>query len=116
MIPKEAIVKAIEGGYGAVRFNGAEIKFYHKAAGHMEQPYLAFVYHYIALDPSFWQSLGKALDWYLPVFVMGRFSPNNSMWPNWLEKAQEFHTTVLTGGDTTKYWIELLPPLPEKNK
>ncbi len=58
MIPKEAIEKAIEGGWntyiangwsplewcGAPRFSGDELYF-------------------IALDPSFWQSLGKALGW-----------------------------------------------------
>lgn len=51
-----------------------------------------------ALDPLFWQVLGKALGW-----VDAAYNPNAWQW-----NARRYFDLVLTGGDTSKFWKELL--------
>lgn len=85
----------------------------------------------IALDPSFWQALGKALGWNAgeikdgiceicgepmpPGEEMFKYHGYSSNCPKppieitlWKEQAQEFYDLILTGGDTEKFWEELL--------
>jgi hypothetical protein len=62
-----------------------------------------FGWQEIALDPSFWQALGKALGWN----VTGRQLAMNSK-PNWQIWATRFYDLILTGGDTEKFWADLL--------
>ena len=56
------------------------------------------------LDPLFWQALGKALD-----AENLRFAGNGQpMRPAWLVYALRYHEVALTGGDTEKFWKDLL--------
>jgi hypothetical protein len=91
MIPKQAIEKAIEGGWLEAN------------QPWLQQHLMSDSYH-IALDPSFWQALGKALgkenhmealahDWDVP-------------W--WRGQALNFYDLILTGDDTEKFWADLL--------
>ena len=54
----------------------------------------------IALDPSFWQALGKALGLSLDD---GTFLHE----PEWLNTASRFARIVYKGGDTETFWKEL---------
>jgi len=88
MIPKEAITKAIEGGWSndAMYWVVEEKQRYFELA---------------ALDPDFWRALGKALGWREDTF---------DMWGMWYFNAQEFQKLILTGGDTEAFWRDLLSP------
>jgi hypothetical protein len=57
----------------------------------------------IALDPSFWQALGKALGW-----EKANRETRTEIWLEWKWNAHRFYDLVLTGGDTEKIWKELL--------
>lgn len=110
MIPKQAIEKAIEGGW---KFRGYDfdIKFLVKK----------YPYH-IALDRSFWQALGKALGWgekrykqsVVATLIRGgnhraHIRMQRKPTPNrWKKEALRFYDLILTGGDTEKFWAELL--------
>ena len=50
----------------------------------------------LTADPLFWQALGKALGW----------KPENGFY--WEEEALRYFRLVLNGGDTEKFWEELL--------
>ena len=54
----------------------------------------------IALDPSFWQALGKALGWSEFEDETGHYF--------WRVTAHDFYDLILTGGDTEKFWDDLL--------
>lgn len=84
----------------------------------------------IALDPLFWQSLGKALGWNIEIHdgcctVCGEPMPEGETMFNfhgysgncpkpplksreWNKEAHRFYDLILTGGDTEKFWEELL--------
>jgi hypothetical protein len=80
MIPKAAIEKAIEGGWRLPQpCEHDGIKFYHTGD--------------TALDPSFWQALGKALGW--------------SDW-GYVPMAENFFMLVIRERLTEKFWEELL--------
>ena len=83
IIPKEAIEKAIEGGWNDARLD-----------------YEA-TYADIALDHSFWQALGMALEWEGAIDRR----PFATEWENY---AHAFYHRILTGGDTQAFWDELL--------
>lgn len=59
-------------------------------------------YSELIIDPTFWQALikGKKNNWLEPD---GRLSKKKWMWA-----ARKFYDLILTGGDTTKFWEELL--------
>lgn len=57
----------------------------------------------ILLDPLFWQALGKALEKENEDFI---FSDNLYSW--WLGEALLYNYLNLTGGDTGKFWNDLL--------
>lgn len=91
MIPKEAIEKAIEGGWQVedVLQTGnliVDTKFMHQQA---------------TLDPSFWKCLGKAQGW------QGKHEPLTDMLVLQAH-VHKFIDLILTGGDTEKFWRELL--------
>ena len=113
MIPKEAIDKAFEGGWPKIQ------KGVYKA-----------YWQTIALDPSFWQSLGKALGWEKKMVVRRGMVIGNFGWENpdknirfygeemgagmdymnpWVYYAHRFYDLILTGADTESFWKELLP-------
>lgn len=70
----------------------------------------------IVQDSKFWQALGKALGWKDKVVVgikkgepdrkgkVLHFEYNGE----WLQEALHYHELLLTGGDTEKFWKELL--------
>lgn len=65
----------------------------------------------IILDPLFWQSLGKALGWNgLNVDLMDIMKEQGKIIePNeWRVYANEFFDLILAGGDTEKFWKDLL--------
>jgi hypothetical protein len=93
-IPKEAIEKAIEGGWSNYRKEEVDRGGYK-----------------IALDPSFWQALGKG-RWYTKsgAALHGKIFVNIHDEPcdEWEVKALEFLDLILTNGNTEKFWQELL--------
>jgi hypothetical protein len=65
------------------------------------------VKEFIILDPLFWQALGKALGWNeTDKLAHDLHSPDIE--PLWYLFAMEYFDLVLTGGDTEKFWKELL--------
>lgn len=100
-IPKEAIEKAIAGGWSFIH---TDLPWswtgYAGINGEHE-----FTWQTLALDPSFWQSLGKVLGW---KEIGGK--PSGSYFENytWLGHAHRFYDLILTGGDTDSFWQDLL--------
>lgn len=87
MIPKRAIEKAIEGGWSVGN----------------EDDFVTLRWEIWALDPTFWQSLGKALGW-----VDGDIElPFDWHFQSKLS-AHKFYEIILTGGDVERFWTELL--------
>lgn len=127
MIPKRAIEKAIEGGWipkvfqhcafaGPIKVTSVYEREVHfkvlvdvgkeKPVELKQEACLAE----IALDPSFWQALGKALGW--ADDVANPFYVTN--WGGikmfrWQYRALQFTQLILTGGSTDAFWDEILP-------
>ena len=55
------------------------------------------------LDPLFWQALGKALGWKC-MQSMNRGYENS----DWAEAWHDYINVLATGGNTEKFWKELL--------
>ena len=102
MIPKEAIAKAIEGGWG----------IHHSlTSGWLEErlPVPDSVQKIAALDPSFWQALGKALGWYYGVEKrIRKYKILNEYKKPWQIQAFRFYDLILTNNNTDKFWKDLL--------
>jgi len=94
MIPKQVIEKAIEAGWPVERWGGAVAY----------DCIVRDVWECVALIPSFWQALGKALGWSDKKDHEGI----GGYYPEWQYHAQCFYDLVLTGGDTKKFWEEVL--------
>lgn len=138
-IPREAIKKAIERGWQPFKtvevsvegtWEKIDFQTYSYARPAEEFGTCRINIYRIALDPSFWQALGKALGWEKKVVirrgtVIGNFcTPCSSEHPRgecfkemgfnmdyldpWVYYAHRFYEQVLTGGDTDAYWQELL--------
>lgn len=87
----EAIKLAIEkGGYPSVV---TADYYYHTDEGRRETRLLT-------LDPLFWQALGKALGW----------TDDNFYGSDWEIMAHDYLGVVLRGGNTEKFWKDLLKP------
>jgi hypothetical protein len=94
-IPREAIEKAIEGGWATYKGEPIEFYFYDECRPKWQE---------IAFDPSFWQALGQTLNWYgLYSDVFGKDAI-----AAWQRKAHEFYALVLTSRNTEKFWEDLL--------
>lgn len=116
MIPKKIIEKAIEGGWlkgkrpkileGALRVNQNAnlIAIVEKEW----EEYITYNVYRIALDPTFWQALGKALGWEKEYMRVNWGQEEVSSVPLWEFYAIKFCGLVLTGGDTEKFWQDLL--------
>lgn len=72
---------------------------------------------FIGLDPAFWQALGKALGWrhmidfefqHDPSMGLPRYDHRAGQYPEWMYNAHRFYDLILTGGDTEKFWNDLL--------
>ncbi len=98
MIPKLAIEKAFTGGYPVWGFEDKEnIVVLHDSSGVKRHLNNAEV----VLDPTFWQALGKALGW-API---GEATLERG---TWFSNAHGFYSLILIGGDTAKFWEEIL--------
>lgn len=97
MIPKQAIERAIAGGWGG--FGWGEGKWSGSRVPGIESNH----WRDIALDKDFWQALGKALGWLTCDCEQKTCA---ARW--WLTNAQNFNTCILTGGDTDAFWRELI--------
>lgn len=86
-IPKEAIKLAVQGGW-----NSSSNSVDEAVRGDISKLYDTEL-AYIALDPTFWASLGKALGWELGMDET---------------HAHRFYDLILRGKDTTAFWKELL--------
>lgn len=103
MIPKAAFEKAIKGGWhegyeiAYVLDDGAVLLKSTKSVRS-----IALVNAEIVLDPTFWQALGKALVWEKLEYH------SDGSYDGWHYYATRFINLILTGGDTEKYWNDLL--------
>lgn len=116
MIPKLAIEKAIEGGWQVPHVETedelpAAIRFYLHGNEWAK----------IALDPTFWQALGKSLRGEIETHIyikrvhagkphLGNVTitrPNRYSF-NWRKHAHRFYDLILQGKDTEPFWQELL--------
>lgn len=117
-IPEQAIDKALEGGWRPKRV----IVGNHNESGYRSEE--------IVLDPDFWQGLGKALGWGSAVacikcghyWLFGTIkcpvdgseklkdtkTGRDGYINVWHSYAMDFYDLILTGGDTEKFWDELL--------
>lgn len=89
-IPKEVIKRAVAGGWQNQSNTPISL-----VTGHTEQ------WERVALDPTFWQALGKALGW-------EKLETNSAEWFEWSENAHRFYDLNLQGQDTTAFWESLL--------
>lgn len=102
MIPKQAIEKAIEGGFkiNPVILNEWGGVIMHDLACEL------------TCDPSFWQALGKALEWseehFTSCAIWKTGECDCSAKDEWKEKAKEFYDLILERKDTTAFWEEIL--------
>lgn len=122
-IPQIAIEKAIEGGW----------KVPHVEAEDELPSAISFYLHEwqkVALDPTFWQALGKACGWF-SVFPTGHCQVCGEPMPKgeemfnyhgyssdcpkpskikryWGDEGERFVHLILQGKDTTDYWTEIL--------
>jgi hypothetical protein len=109
----EAIKLAIEkGGWGGNCYNCLNPWKGHKQTriGNRYCPYLPDKDKAV-LDPLFWQSLGKALGWGMKINHQTALSwedGGSAVTAEWLHLALIYHELVLTGGETEKFWKELL--------
>lgn len=98
-IPKEAIEKARSVGWNG--WDETDQKWYfdmmHRYGGQWVND---LANSSIALDPTFWQALGKALEW----------AVTTSSWPDteWLFQAHRFYDLILTNKSTEQFWKEIL--------
>jgi|SRR5579871_4920013 len=95
IIPKAAIEKALEGGWKRANYSPGW------APASMAAN---IVVYQVALDPSFWQALGKALK----EGDLKETWPNGTTYYPWQRIALDFYDLILTGGDTEEFWEELL--------
>lgn len=115
MIPKEAIDKAIEGGWSGFFARG----YTWNGKGITDIDGDFWTYEEVALDPTFWQALGKALgwpeDWYIGESrfkdkVDGRLYRTHC--PKW--HAHVFFELILAQEDTKTFWEEIIKNGPKQ--
>lgn len=137
MIPKEILAKSKEGGWKPEKYRE---RIHYRTGGKQTRGYTlstsaSITPHEIALDPTFWQSLGKALGWdkepmdingkcehcgvdvnYQPSFSSGC---NHAHYPEacsvcsknkheWKKIPHRFYDLVLNGSSTEEFWSQLL--------
>jgi len=118
MIPKKAIEKAIEGGWAKSEFPIEEIKVFGSVAivtrrmsAHSTVDTRA-VLSDVALDASFWESLGKALGW-PEKEVLYDIDPWDGSThiheqPRYIINAHRLIQLAWQGGDINSFWDGLL--------
>lgn len=107
-IPKKIIEKAIEGGWKGLFMDdeGITVDIQSQIAWGRTKTGLGrhLPLQVIALDPTFWQALGKTLGW----------SEQKTHFPSslakcvWQNTAYVFYDLILTGASTDEFWATLL--------
>ena len=118
MTIEQAIGKAIEGGYmpfkrgrlvfnkkteswwhqwGDINEDGDKVTFENPTAWHSLQ-----YFNKLLLDPSFWQSLGKAIGW-----GENQYSPGEGLVDGWLYYWHNFIDHLADGGTIESYFEKL---------
>lgn len=103
-IPKEAIERAIAGGWLKANCNVQQTRSWCK---YLYPEDMAL----IALDPTFWQALGKALGWGESTFhqiANGIEYQEYGYDEVWRLLAHRFYDLILQGKPTEDFWKELL--------
>ena len=77
----------------------------------LEQELSLYEQAFIIQDPLFWQALGKALGWGFNL-KKNPFDEDEIGVDRWLAEALNYFHLVLTGGNTEKWWQELLTNKP----
>lgn len=114
MIPKEIIKLAVAGGWKGWWDNSlGPVKIIDNHSN-------AVGWEIVALDCTFWQALGKSCGWYCLHCGGSGIAPNRDKCfgcggkgttsDRWRKNALIFYDLVLTKGDTSKFWTELLTP------
>lgn len=122
MIPKQAIEKAIEGGWKPLKtivvhdtdafeqIDYQTIVFYNGTNVELGAPIGRRNLYSIALDPTFWQALGKVLRWAETITntdvcteCLDNYKP-----VGWHQNALRFYDLILTGKSTEEFWEEIL--------
>lgn len=105
MIPKQVIKMAIKGGWLSPLKNEGKWSIIKTWRGTFMRPYqyddLEISLADLALDPLFWQSLGKALEW-------DDVEDESTRTSYWHFNALKFFSLILTNGDTEKFWKDLI--------
>ncbi len=98
MIPQRIIEKAIEGGWNAYFGRQGELLITRDTSNSSAGTWTP-QWQEIVLDIFFWKALGKV-----------EFNdPNVKTLEDPIHRAHRFYDLILTGGDTEKFWEELLP-------
>lgn len=108
-IPKQAIEKAIEGGWQP-QHPGTALRMVHENGFWLTDKVIGEHTYFIAkekvaLDPTFWRALAKASGW--PKCVL-RHYPHTSACEKWRNWAIYFCDLILTGQPTEPFWTDLL--------
>lgn len=106
MIPKQAIEKAIEGGWSPKYGHHSDLVDSNGEWIGVENSRVVS-YAEIALDPTFWQALGKVLGW-VRLTKVDENPTRRAAVPTCNEYAHRFYDLILTSGDTDKFWDEIL--------
>ena len=108
----EAIRLAIEkGGYEDESLKAVS---YETTSESLHEFYSGTQELYLTHNPLFWQALGKALNWW-PHNPTEKDLLVNSINPytdGWLYYGRKYFDLLLTGGDTEKFWKEILNKQP----
>ena len=113
MIPRNIILLAIEGGW--------RLAPYYKGKTLTQEDIKRIADYFVdrnntgalkswqetALDPLFWQALGRALGWHHDYHVVYGQKVYEGHIGEWKSKAHEFYDLILTNGDITKFWQEI---------
>jgi len=97
MIPREAIERAIEGGWKWTQGGNTDLTSW------VFDKYEGAQWQEIALDATFWQALGKALEW-----GVDKRDEGGVYKPSYRAYAEVFYDLILTKGDTEAFWRDLL--------
>ncbi len=101
MIPEHIVKLAMENGYKNLTHNFIKIEKRHNQA-------------VMALDPLFWQALGKAKKWYekydaikeKTYALTGGLNMPKAMY-EWRRQSSKFFDLLMTNGDITVFWANL---------
>lgn len=123
MIPKRAIELAREAGFAHGTLLGmkcVEVEDDNVVFSDGQGTTCTLRLSQIALTPSFWVALGKALGWegkYRETIVgvghaadglsaeVKKVRSKNEVW---FDTAHRFYDLILTGGDTEKFWADII--------